>query len=54
MSKILDEQQWQRRRAAKLQRANRPRAGLLLLQASSSGQDKASKAKNKGGRCATG
>jgi hypothetical protein len=31
MSKILDEQQWQRRRAAKLQRANRPRAGLLLL-----------------------
>jgi hypothetical protein len=31
MSKILNEQQWQRRRAAKLQRANHPRAGLLLL-----------------------
>ena len=29
MSKILDEQQWQRRRAAKLQRENRPRVGLL-------------------------
>src|SRR5437762_12894594 len=31
MSEILKEQQWQRRRAAKLQRANRPRVGLLLL-----------------------
>ncbi len=31
MSKILDKEQWQRRRAAKLQRANRPRVGLLLL-----------------------
>jgi hypothetical protein len=31
MSKILDKQKWQRRRAAKLQRANRQRVGLLLL-----------------------
>src|SRR5436305_14922307 len=31
MSEILKEQQWQRRRAAKLQRANRPRVGLRLL-----------------------
>jgi hypothetical protein len=31
MSKILSEQQWQRRRAAKLQRAKVLRAGLLLL-----------------------
>jgi hypothetical protein len=37
MSNILNEQQWQRRRAAKLQRANLPRAGRLLF-ASRQGQ----------------
>jgi len=31
MSEIFKEQQWQRRRAAKLQRANKARVELLLL-----------------------
>ena len=49
MSKILKEQQWQQRRAAKLQRANRPlrRGTLLLVSQPNRSQGKASKAKTR-------